>query len=475
MFFYATRLIRWPLIAILGLSGVLAACSTTTTNFEESIKTTTVDKWEVPLSEVENPQSIDKWWESWNDPLLLELQSHAQQHSSSIVQATARIAQARAEASAAGATLWPSLDFSASLKSNRDYPIPGVGRQTIRSTGLDAQWEIDLFGANFAARSSMVARAQARDSEWHVARISLSAEVTNTYVALRSCEAQADASEQIAQSQKVSQALQDQRTSAGFISALELAQHRVLVANTNSQMRQQQTDCAVLLKSLVVLIDMPEAALKEKLQSGHANIPQAGNFVVNELPVNTLLKRPDLRASMQNLVASAKEIDAAQARRYPSLSLMGSINILGIKVSGKSADIHSWSFGPSLTLPIFDAGKRKSDVDAILARHNEALAAFRRQSLMAVQEVEEAMLRLDLANDQLLQHQHIEDLHTINTQSAQAGWELGSVSLLDKEEARRQQLAGQQQKWQKQRDRASAWIALYKAVGGDWQKPAELP
>jgi multidrug efflux system outer membrane protein len=469
---------RLSLTASLCLSVFLAACSTSTTKFEESINATTAGKWEAPFPEAENTLSIvslEKWWASWNDPVLLALQAHAQLHNPSIAQASARISQARAEASASGATLWPNLDFNASLKSNRDYPIPGAGKQVIRSTGLDARWEVDLFGANFAARSSMVARAEARDSEWHDARLSVAAEVANTYVALRSCEAQADAAEQIAQSQQASQHLLDQRLAAGFISALELAQQRANLANTMSQARQQQTDCTALLKSLVVLIDLPEIALSEQLRAGHAIVPQASNFMVDQLPANTLLKRPDLRARMQNLVASAKEIDAAQARRYPSVSLLGSINILGIKVAGQTTDIHSWSFGPSLTLPIFDAGKRKADVDAALARHSEALAAFRHQSLIAVREVEESMLRLDLANSQLLQYQHIENLHTMNTQSTQAGWELGSVSLLDKEEARRQQLVGLQQKWQKQRDRASAWIALFKAVGGDWKIPGDQP
>lgn len=477
----ASKLLHLPLIATLrlslslSLSGLLAACSTSTVKFEESIKTTTVEQWEAPLPATENAVALDTWWTSWNDPVLLALQAHAQQHNPGIAQAGARIAQARAEASASGASLWPNLDLNASLKSNRDYPIPGSGKQTIRTTGLDARWEIDLFGANFAARSSMVARAEARDSEWHDASLSLAAEVANSYLALRSCEAQVEAAEQIAASQQISQALQDQRLAAGFISALELAQQRAILSNTISQARQQQTDCAVLLKSLVVLLDLPEAALKQQIKPGHGIVPQAGNFIVDQLPASALLKRPDLRASMQNLVASAKEIDAAQARRYPSFSLLGTINILGIKVAGQSSDTHSWSFGPSLTLPIFDAGKRKADVDAALARHSTALAAFRHQSLLAVREVEEAMLRLDLANSQLEQHQHIENFHTISTQSAQAGWELGSVSLLEKEEARRQQLAGQQQKWQKQRDRASAWIALYKAVGGDWQRPVDLP
>lgn len=461
-------------LAALCLSGLLAACSSNTTKIakiDQALRASTTEQWQAPLTETENTLALSQWWASWNDPLMLELQAHAQQHSPGIAQASARIAQARAEASAAGAALWPGLDVTASLKSNRDYPIPTGGKQSIRSTGLDARWEIDLFGANSAARSGALARMEARGSEWHDARISLAAEVANTYVGLRSCEAQADAAGQIAQSQQLSHRLHEQRAAAGFIAPLDLAQQRALLASAESQAQQQQANCIGLVKSLVVLIDMPEAALTEQLKAGHAVLPQAGSFVVDSVPANTLLKRPDIRASMQNLVASGREIDAAQARRYPSVSLLGSINLLGIRVAGQSTDSNSWSFGPALTLPLFDAGKRKADVELAQARHAEALAGFRRQSLMAVREVEEALIRLDLANRQLQQHQHLEALHSMSLQSAQAGWELGSVSLLEKEEARRQQLAGQQQKWQLQRDRASAWIALYKAVGGDWQRP----
>ncbi|MDO8177454.1 MAG: efflux transporter outer membrane subunit [Undibacterium sp.] len=471
----ASATFRLSSLAALCLSGILAACGTSTTKIQGTLRASTTGQWEAPLPGTENTLALAQWWDSWNDPLMRELQAHAQQHSPSIAQAAARITQARAEASAAGATLWPSLDFTASITSNRDYPIPTGGKQTIRSTGLDARWEIDLFGANSAARNSMVARMEARGSEWHDARISLAAEVANTYVALRSCEAQADAAKQIALSQQVSQRLQEQRVVAGFLSPLDLAQQRVLLANADSREQQQQVNCAVLIKSLVVLIDLPEAVLKERLKTGRAALPQAGNFIVDSLPANTLLKRPDIRASMQNLVASAREIDAAQARRYPSISLLGNINLLGIRIAGQSTDASNWSFGPALTLPLFDAGKRKADVELAQARHAEALAAFRYQTLMAVREVEESLIRLDLVNREIQQHQHIETLHTLSMQSAQAGWELGSLSLLEKEEAQRQQLAGQQQKWQLQRDRASAWIALYKAVGGDWTIPGDQP
>lgn len=471
----AAILIRPATFAACCLSVLLLACSVSPARPDLALPEQTPGQWQALVPEAENSATMMNWWASWNDPTLSALLAQAQQHSASLAQATARIAQARASATAAGAALWPNLDFHASLISSRDPSLGLAAKQSIQTTGLDARWEIDLFGANAAARNGMLARVDARESEWHDARISLAAEVANNYLALRSCEAQAADLQQLAESQQVSLQLQQQKIAAGFIAPLELAQQRAVLAGAVAQVQQQQTDCHSLLKALVVLIDLPEPALHELLKAGSARLPQASNFVVDTLPVQVLLQRPDLRAAMHNLMANAADIEATKARRYPSISLLGSINLLGIRIAGQAEHDRSWSFGPSLTLPLFDAGARKADVDFALARQAEAQAAFRQKTLLAVQEVEEAMIRLDLANRHLQQHQYIETVQLNKLLAAETGWRLGNVNLLEKEEARRQQLEAQRSKWQLQRARASAWIALYKAVGGDWQQAAKQP
>lgn len=464
-----------PALRILAicLCASLCACSLSPPKMEVLLEKSAPSEWLAPFPAAENSRTLAHWWASWNDPALLALQSQAQQHSPSLEQATARIGQARAEASAAGAALWPRLNLNATQSRSRNPLLPPGEKQSVHSGGLDARWEIDLFGANQANRAAFLARLDAREDEWHDARLSLAAEVANAYVALRSCEAQADALQAVEASQKTSLALQQQKNAVGFIAPLELAQQRATLAGAAAQAQQQDNECQVWLKTLVVLCDQPEHSLRDALRPGHAKLPQAGNFILEAIPFKVLLKRPDLRAALQMLMASIAETDAARARRYPSIALLGSISVLGIRSAGASQQGNSWSFGPSLTLPLFDAGLRKAEFDFAQARHAETLALFRQKTLLAVKEVEQAMLRLDLADRQLIQHDQVSASDNMGLQAAETGWLAGSSNLLETQQARRQQLFGQQRHAQLQRERASAWIALYKAVGGDWQARAD--
>ncbi|MFZ6649465.1 efflux transporter outer membrane subunit [Undibacterium sp. TJN25] len=427
-------------------------------------------QWEAPLPAAEAGQasSLSQWWAAWNDSTLTDLQARALQDNTSLAQAAARIAQARADAAAAGAALWPAVDFRAAYASTRSPLQPPPVKQTYAIGGLDARWEIDLFGAVENTRNGSLARVAARESEWQDARISLAAEVANTYVALRTCEIQQDIAQKVANSQALSQKLFQQRISSGFISAVELAQNSSLLATAMTQLQQQKTECAVTVKSLTVLTGIPEPELRPLLAAHAGEMPHPASFVVENMPAKVLLLRPDLRAAMQNLTAAASEIGVAEAKRYPSLSLMGSLGRYSFSISGQSQQGNSWFFGPVLDIPLFDAGSRKAAVDNATARYEEALAAFKQRTLLAVKEVEEAMLRLDAASQNLVQQQKIDEAREIAMQASEAGLKAGSYSVLEREEVKRQQLSGRQQKVMLQRDQASAWIALYKAVGGDW-------
>ena len=468
----AKKLVFSPAVAALCLSGLLSACSLSTPKPDQHLLDNNAATWQTnlpPSEKVDVAQNLSAWWDSWNDATLSQLQQVAQQQNQSLAQATARIGQARADAAAAGAALWPSVNLTASVTAGRNPQLLQTSKQTLAIAGLDAKWEVDLFGAVSVARRGVIARLNARETEWHDARISLAAEVANTYISLRVCEAQADLQQRALQSQELAQQLTTRKAEAGFISPLELAQQAAVVANVQTQLQRQQSDCAVLVKSLVVLSTLSEAELRQMLSARRGQLPQVSSFIVDAVPAKVLLQRPDLRASLYNLTASAAEIGVAEARRYPSISLLGSINVFGVRIGDQTMRDSSWSFGPSLDLPLFDAGKRKAAVDGAQARYAETLAAFRQQSLIAIREVEEAMVRLNTVNQHLQSYAAIEAANTKSLESAEAGVRFGSNSVLDKEDALRQQLSSQQQKLSLQRDQASAWIALYKAVGGDWK------
>lgn len=410
------------------------------------------------------------WWKQFDDPLLAELIVAAEQDSPQLAQATARIAQARAAAQGARSGFFPTLDANARSTRSRSELPPAPGVQTSTSTTIDAQWELDVFGATRNAVRAGDARVQSSTLQWHEARVSLAAEVATQYINLRSCEALVAINQQDSQSQHASAELTQQKVDAGFESPANGALARASAADAANRRVAQQAECDVTIKVLVALVGMPEPVLRGRLSAQSARLPQPADFVVPAVPAQVLSQRPDLAASEREIAATIAETYAAQANRFPRLTLGGSIGTAGITLGGTSSTSHTWSFGPALSLPIFDAGRRKADVDAARARHGETVALYRQRVRTAVREVEESLVRLDAAqrrtNDAEIAARGYADFFA----AAKARWNTGTGSLLDLEEARRTSLAADAGLIQVRRERVIAWVNLYKAVGGGWRQ-----
>ncbi len=159
----------------------------------------------------------------------------------------------------------------------------------------------------------------------------------------------------------------------------------------------------------------------------------------------------------------------AIAQRLPSLTLTGSIGINSYRVSGDSISSKTWSFGPALSLPFFDGGASAARVESARARYEQALATYRLAVLQAVREVEDALVRIATITqrEQYATQSATRYKSTLTAMEQKA--RLGSATLLNVEETRRVYLSSQQALLAVKQERASAWIALYKAVGGGWQ------
>jgi outer membrane protein TolC len=142
-------------------------------------------------------------------------------------------------------------------------------------------------------------------------------------------------------------------------------------------------------------------------------------------------------------------------------------------VGGNNVYGDTWSFGPGLTAPLFDAGRRAAAVDAAQGRYDEAVAAWRERVIGAAREVEEALVRLQAAQQREQDAQRAASGYAEFLAAAQTQWQVGTGSLLDLEQARRSSLGADAALIQVRRERVGAWLALYKAVGGGWQPPAE--
>lgn len=443
---------------------MLAACATGPTYFKPVPSAPAA--WQTVLPHEGKVGAMRDWWQQFDDPIMAQLIALAEADSPSLIKAWAGIEKARATLSSARAGGFPNVDGSASLTRARQQSALGAATTGVtRSTGLDAKWEVDLFAKVRRSGEAAAARAEARVTDWHDTRVSLAAEVADTYVQYRACGLLSDAYER----QRVSTSETEKATAAavwaGFSAQAEGALARASLASATSTLLSQRAQCELLIKSLVDLTGSDESALRSLLASAFG-LPTPAVLEVQSVPVNVLRQRPDLASLERELAASSAEIGVAQADLYPSLSLSGSISVSS---AAGTSSFTGWNIGPSLSIPLFDAGKRHAAVDTARASYQAALADYRQGVRTAVKEVEQALVNLDSTAQRAEQAKRAADDYRGFFRATEASWRAGGESLLTLEEARRSALSAEISLITLQRDRVEHWIALYKALGGGWQ------
>ncbi len=461
---------RLRLFAVtLGLltSITLTACAVGPTYAPPAVTATAA--WQAPLPHDGNVAALSNWWSRWNDAVLVALIDAAQASNPTIDQAAARIAQARAGQAVAGASALPGVTGSASAnRGNLVGQSLGLGALTSVSASLQSSWEIDLFGANRRGREAAAARFDARQIDWHQARVSLAADVAATYANLRVNEALVVGFERDAASRRETSRLTALKTDAGFEAPANAALARASASEAAARLTAQRAEVDLGMKALVALTGLDEPVLRNILATGSAQLPTASELSINQVPAAVLAQRPDLAASERELAALTAEIGAAEADRYPRISLTGSVGYSLARIAGSSAGTTTWGFGPSVDIPLFDAGRRAAVAEQAKTRYDESLAAYKATAIRAVREVEEALTQLQSAKLRAPDLQASLAGYQAFEKAALARLSVGAGSVLELEEARRPVLAAQVAVLVAARERLAAAIALYRAVGGGW-------
>ncbi len=435
---------------------------------------TTTAAWQAPLPHDGKVAALAGWWSRWNDASLLALIDAAQASSPTLDQAAARIAQARAGQVIAGASALPGASGRASAsRGNLAGQSLGLGALTSVSALAQASWEIDLFGANRRGREAAAARFDARALDWHQARVSLAADVAATYTNLRVNEALVVGYERDAASRKETSRLTALKTDAGFEAPANAALARASASEAAARLTAQRAEVDLGVKALVALTGLDEPALRNMLAAGRAQLPELAKgsaLTIDSVPATVLAQRPDLAASERELAALTAEIGAAEADRYPKISLTGSVGYSLARIAGSSAGTTTWGFGPSIDIPLFDAGRRSAAVEQAKARYDESLAGYKATAIRAVREVEEALTQLQTAKLRAPDLQASLAGYQAFEKAALARLSVGAGSVLELEDARRAVLAAQVAVLAVARERLAASIALYRAVGAGWDQ-----
>ena len=426
---------------------------------------------------------LARWWQQAGDPLLAELIEAAQAASPSLASAAARIAEARAARVQAGAALMPTLDGSLSASRGNSMGTSGTtggsgsaGSQsmpaiTTLQAGLQAGWEIDLFGGLRAGRDAADARLDASQAQWHAARVSVAAETANTYFAERACQRQQSVAEADTASRRESARLTQLSADAGFTAPADAALARAGAADAAARLTQQRTQCALLRQGLAALAGLEPAALAARLDAAPVRLALPALHPVDSVPARVLAQRPDVYAAEQAVAAASADAGAAQAQRYPRLTIGGNIGRLQLRSGDLRQTLDTWTVGPvALSVPLFDGGARRANAEAAQARYDEAASQYRATVRQAVREVEEALLRLHDTDARAGDADTAVAGYEAALRAAQSRYDSGMASQFELEDARRTLFAAQTARVALQRERAEAWVLLYRALGGGWQR-----
>lgn len=453
-----------PLVAVLALSGCASLMPPT------QVDPTVPTQWHAPLPHHGKLTNLTQWWQQQGDPVLVDLIAAAQTVSATVSLSLARIEAARANQALARSALLPNVN--AQVSGSRGVSMPNAPVANTSAATVAASWEVDLVGANRAVSNAALANLQGTQALWHDARVSVAAEVATLYYSLANCNRQLALAQRDAASRAETARLTEINAKAGFLAPSVAAMARASAADGSSRVTSQRAQCDVQTKGLVALTALAEPELRSKLASAPMDSAGAAPISVASVPAQTIAQRPDVFAAERDLVVASAQVGSAKAQRLPRLSLNGSIGALRVSSGGSDQDGSTWSFGPlAVSLPLFDGGQRVAAVQSAQAGYEAAVVTYRAKVRNAVREVEETLVNLQSTEARARDAKVATQGYADSLAATQARFGQGLASLVELEDARRNALASESAELGLGLERKLAWVSLYRALGGGFERP----
>lgn len=427
--------------------------------------------------------ALARWWESLGDPTLNAIEERALADNPNGAIMVARVRQARGTLRQEHAKLLPSGSASASYVHAQ---LPGIdlgggenssssGNSTsldFYNAGFDASWEIDLFGGQ--RRSTQAAGATLQAAEANVAdtQVQLTAEVAQSYIALRDTQARLALVNRTADLQRQMLDLTRQRQGRGVASALDVERLEGQFRATQAQIAPMEADAEAYMNALAVLAGQRPGALDDLVkQPNPLPLPPASVAVGD--PADLLQRRPDIRAAERQLAAATAKIGVAEAARFPKVSFMGLIGIGGTK-PGDLANLNDISalVMPQIQWNFLDFGRNAAQVDQAKGVRDEAEARYRQAVLGALKDAEDALTRFGHQRQTLVALAQAKASAERAATLMQQRYHAGTATLIDVLDAERQRASAEQNLAAGTAELSNDYIALQKALGLGWQPPS---
>jgi NodT family efflux transporter outer membrane factor (OMF) lipoprotein len=418
----------------------------------------------------------EKWWSEFRDPLLDELIKRVATSNPDARLAAARVTEARAMVGQSRSALLPSVDASVTVNrvrgginqgiipASRGSSFVSAYETSVVSAGLQSRWEIDVFGGLQkqlrAAKADAAASATALDDVIRIAR----SELARNYIELRGYEEQIAIVSRQADSEAEMLDLIRARADAGLASQLDVEREQTQLATTRAALPALEAQRMQAAHRIAVLLGDEPGALLARLKESPT--PLEVPAPPQSIPSEVLRRRPDLRRADAEIAAAYARAGSARADLYPKFSFTGQSGRQGINLAGLAFGAGNFfSVGPSISLPIFQGGRIKSEIAARDAQLEQAVRTYERDVLAAFEETENALVSRDRSGQRV---RELEKAVTSARQSVDLARELylrGLGDFLAVLDAQREQFQAERELALARTAVLRASVALYKSLG----------
>ena len=419
-------------------------------------------------------EDLAAWWRLLGDPVLDQLVERTIAGNLDLETAAARVQEARARRGLAKSERGPSV--TAQLSSTR---TEALGDQVVQedsvSASLATTWEADLFGAKRLSLAASQADLEAEIENLRAARVALVAETVVAYADLRVAEARLRVLDETLASREETYRLTDWREQAGLASRLEVNQALSALGQARAERPAAERSATEARLRLSLLAgDVPGSFddLLAPTGSEYA-MPAPPETVDVGIPAETLRQRPDVRAAERQLEAALARLGVAEAARYPTVALTGSLDARAADVSDLfDLDSMVSNLVSGLTAPIFESGRIRGNIAVRGAQWEQAALAYESTVLGALSEVERALVAFRSSQERLAALEEAVESAAEAAALAEQRYTAGLVDLLSVLDTERTLFSLEEQLVLAEGERLSSFSNLYRALGGGWDAAA---
>lgn len=396
----------------------------------------------------------ERWWKSYNDALLDELVSRGLSRNLDVLAATEAIRQAQAELRATGVN--SAIDGSLAGSSYRSGGEGVADGTKVDSASLDAALVLDFFGGIRREQEGAAASLDSARAEAEATRLAWLAELVGGYSDARHYQEALALTRNTIRTREETVRITRDKYSAGGATQYEVAEAEALLSTARAELPQYAALFDASVFAIATLLNEPAGPLVTRMQKGAAQLwpPRRGT---TGIPADLLRNRPDIRRAEADLAAAMADVGVAEAALYPSLTLSGTI--------ARNDGQNTWSFGPALSLPVFNQGKLRATRDAKLSVAKQAEIEWRAAILDAVEDVQVAQSNLNRYRQRAALLKTAASDYERALKLAQENYRNGAITLLDLLETDRNTAVARISAASAANDAAKAWAILRIAIG----------